>query len=98
VAFVKQTKNVKTSRAFLRWFDLFLGEKNLSSVHWTLVDEAGFAHFIGSENVIEAIKLAPFHEQTEIRRMLEKIDFLNGDVNAFFRHLAGALINRREDA
>jgi len=42
-------------------------------------------------HVIDAIKAAPAHEQDGIANMLRKIDFKNGDVKDYLRHLAKAL-------
>ena len=41
--------------------------------------------------VIEHIKAAPLHEQKAIKTTLVKIDFMNGDIRHFFRHLAQAI-------
>lgn len=42
-------------------------------------------------NVVEATKLAPAHEQKAIKTMLVKIDFVNGDVRRYLRHMAQAI-------
>ena len=41
--------------------------------------------------VVEHILIAPKAEQDAIKNMLVKIDFHNGDVLHFFKHLAGAI-------
>jgi len=41
--------------------------------------------------VVEHILIAPKSEQDAIKNMLVKIDFKNGDVLHFFKHLAGAI-------
>jgi len=41
--------------------------------------------------VLDAINGAPKSEQDQIRNTLVMIDFKNGDVVHFFKHLAGAL-------
>ena len=41
--------------------------------------------------VVEHILIAPKSEQDAIKNMLVKIDFHNGDVLHFFKHLAGAI-------
>lgn len=40
---------------------------------------------------MEAMFSAPAHEQAAIKTTLVKIDFRNGDILHFFRHLAGAI-------
>lgn len=41
--------------------------------------------------VVEHILIAPITEQNQIKKTLIKIDFYNGDVMHFFKHLAGAI-------
>jgi len=79
---------------FNDWFETFLEEKNLPYASWELTAPNGTLHLIDSNVVIEAIKGAPAGKQAGIKATIVKIDFLNGDVNDFFRHLAQALVNR----
>ena len=83
-----------TRLGFLRWFKRFLDEKNLQPVAWELTDRAGETHYIDSDVVIEAIYNCPLTEQAGIKNTIVQIDFVNGNVNDYFKHLAGALINR----
>ena len=76
---------------FLNWFETFLQEKNLPYESWEIMSENGTPNIIDSDVVIEHIKIAPVHEQKHIKDMIVKIDFLNGNVNPFFKHMAGAL-------
>lgn len=78
------------------WFDTFLDEKNLPYVVWEIVDRAGMTHFIDSDAVIETIQNAPAEEQKKIKDIIVKIDFHNGDVNHFFRHLAEGMVEQYE--
>ena len=41
--------------------------------------------------VVETIKSAPDHERKGIKSMMVKIDFVNGDVKHYLRHLAQAI-------
>jgi len=77
---------------FTQWFETFLDEKGLAYRQWELTGPGGFTHIIDSEVVIEAIKTAPKHEQKAIKKTIVKIDFLNGDVLDYFKHLAQALV------
>jgi hypothetical protein len=43
------------------------------------------------EVIIDTIKQAPKHEQAQIKNVLIAIDFKNGDIMHFFKHLAGAI-------
>jgi len=78
---------------FDKWFDTFLEEKNLPFETWELVDNNGDTHFIDTDVVIETIKNCGSAEKAGIKNMLVKIDFVNGNVNDYFKHLAHALIN-----
>ncbi len=71
----------------------FFAEKDLPEVDWELKDDEGVTHHISSAVVLEAIEKAPQNEQNYIADMIRKIDFNNGDVNDYLKHLAGALIN-----
>lgn len=76
---------------FNKWFETFLNEKDLPYQSWE-IEHDGQTHYIDSDVVVEAVKGAPAHEQASIKNTIVKIDFMNGDVNHFFRHLAGALV------
>lgn len=78
---------------FTKWFNTFISEKEIGYKAFELQDSTGMTHFIDSDFVIEAIKTAPKHEQTAIKNMLVKIDYINGDVLDYFKHLAQALVN-----
>ena len=77
----------------IQYLKTFFEEKKLPDVTWELVDNQGMTHIISNEVVIEAIDNAPKHEQEGIANMIRRIDFANGDVNDYLKHLAGALIN-----
>jgi hypothetical protein len=72
----------------------FFEEKDLGFVEWELKDDQGNKHIISNEVVIEAILNAPKIEREGISNKLLIIDFKNGNVNDYLKHLAGALINR----
>ena len=71
----------------------FFEEKQLPSVTWELTADDGTSHFINSDVVIEHIASTTIGEQNKIADVIRRIDFANGDVNDFLKHLAGALIN-----
>jgi len=74
------------------WFNTFFNEKNLPYVSWDLTDSSGTWHHLDNEVVIEMIKSAPAQEQAAIKDMLIRIDFANGDVNDYLKHLAQGLV------
>ena len=79
-----------------RFFKVFFEEKGLPIVHWTLRDNQGTPHQISNQSVLEFVHVAPPGEQRGIENMIRRIDFANGDVNDYLKHLAGALINHPE--
>lgn len=77
---------------FNDWFETFLEEKNLGFRMFEIEDDHGYIHLIDSDLVIENIKHAPDQEKEKIKIVLVKIDFYNGNVHHFFKHLAKALV------
>lgn len=73
----------------------FFEEKKIPEVTWDLTDEQGTSHHMPNTVVVEHIATCGVDEARKIGDVLRKIDFANGDVNHFLRHLAGAIINRR---
>lgn len=71
----------------------FFEEKELPAIEWDITDNEGTQHFIGNEIVIEHIGIASNDEQEKIAHVIRQIDFKNGDVNHFLKHLAGAIVN-----
>jgi hypothetical protein len=80
--------------AFNKWLDTFLEEKGIDlEDSFILKDNSNTEHHIPYGVVIEHIKMATLEEQKAIKDMIVKIDFKNGDVRHFFRHIAQAIIN-----
>lgn len=76
---------------FNKWLDVFLKEKEID-LEWNFVVEgqSGLNHMY-VENVIDAIKTTSAAEQAAIKTMLVKIDFVNGNVMDYIKHLAKAI-------
>lgn len=74
-----------------KWLDMFVEEKALDTEEVFTVDGPSGPNYIPLGVVIEHIKIAPVHEQRQIKDMLVKIDFYNGDVLDFFEHLSRAI-------
>jgi hypothetical protein len=70
---------------------MFFKEKEIPFQQWNITDSKGLDHIISNEVVIKHIKISPESEQRKIADVLRKIDFHNGDVNDFFKHLATGL-------
>lgn len=69
----------------------YFEEKELGYKEWEFELE-GILHFISNEAIIEAILEAPKAEQKKIGKMISKIDFKNGDINDYLKHLARGYI------
>jgi predicted nuclease of restriction endonuclease-like RecB superfamily len=50
--------------------------------------ENGTMNLIQSGNVIDVVKQTSGQERKEIENIIRKIDFANGDIHHFLRHLA----------
>lgn len=79
---------------FNKWIDTFIEEKGIDlEESFDLTDDKGQFHVMPYGVVIEHMKIATKQEQIQIRDVIVKIDFHNGDVRHFFRHLAKMLVN-----
>jgi len=91
----KGTKEMNSAKTYKsRYLQTFFREKNLPTVDWSLTDDDGTVHLLTNQTVVAWIFVAPKHEQLAIGDMIRKIDFANGDINDYLKHLAGAIINR----
>ena len=79
---------------FDTWFEIFLAEKQVPFVDWEIQAKDGTMHFLHSGVVIEHILATSKEEQAKIKDIIVGIDFANGDVNHFFKHLATGLVER----
>lgn len=77
--------------AFNKWLDVFIAEKRLDLE--TIIEAKGPSgmNYIPLANLLGAIKAAPRVEQKAIQMMIIRIDFKNGDVMDYFKHLAKAI-------
>lgn len=78
------------------WFDRFFEEKEIGISTYSVKDSEGVTHFVDSEFVIELIKAAPQHEKKQIKDILVKIDFENGNVHHFLKFLGEQFISTQE--
>lgn len=75
---------------FKNWIETFAAEKNILDTELAVEGPSG-TNYIPVACLIEAMVSAPSHEQRGIRDMIVRIDFANGDVLDYFRHLARAI-------
>lgn len=81
-----------SSPNFNKWLDTFLEEKGIDlDESFTVQGETWGDNHMTYGVVVEHMKIAPKSEQNKIKDMLVKIDFKNGDVRHFLRHLAQAI-------
>ncbi|MDD3450955.1 hypothetical protein [Sulfurimonas sp.] len=66
-------------------------EKNISLETSIEAQGESGTNFMTLQIVVDAIVIAPKHEQRKIKDILVQIDFKNGDVLHFMKHLANAL-------
>ncbi len=77
---------------FNTWLDTFIEEKGLDLDHIFEVEGEQYGtNYIPFEVLIETIKNAPKSEQNGIKDMLVRIDFRNGNVMDYFKHLSKAI-------
>lgn len=78
--------------SFNQWLDTFIQEKGIDLDYTFTIEDEGIIHIFELGNVIENIKATSKEEQNAIKDMIVKIDFNNGDVVDYFKHLSKALV------
>ena len=78
--------------SFNKWLDTFIQEKGIDLDYTFTIEDEGITHIFELGNVIENIKATSKEEQNAIKDMIVKIDFNNGDVVDYFKHLSKALV------
>ena len=73
------------------YLNQFFSEKDVPDRDFTITDSRGVRHFIPNAVVVEHIALTSGSERKKIEDVLRQIDFRNGDVNDFLKHLAKAI-------
>ena len=76
-----------SSTSFTKWITTFLSEKELE-LDYVVACKDGKITQIG--NIVQTMCVSPSDEQAAIKKVLIKIDFMNGDVMHFFNHMAKA--------
>jgi hypothetical protein len=81
---------------FNEWLDTFVEEKNID-IHDTFeIDKNGSFNIISYGAILDHIKATTKEEKAKIKNIIVHIDFKNGNVLDFFRHLGQALVERSE--
>lgn len=76
---------------FNKWLDTFLSEKGIDLDQPFTVDGKSGPNFMEVSHVVDAMKATSPAEQAKIKTTLVQIDFRNGDVMHFIKHLARAI-------
>lgn len=77
------------SATFESWLDTFVDEKELDRDHvFTVEGPVWGDNLIPLQCIIDTAGQASSREQGQIKEILVKIDYLNGDPMHFFDHLA----------
>jgi len=77
--------------SFAKWIDTLIAEKQYDTEHRFEVEGDSGTNSIPLGCVVDAMKTAPANEQSAIKNMLVKIDFMNGNCLDFFRHCSQAI-------
>ena len=75
----------------IKYIKDFFSEKQIPNEQFAIIQNRS-THLIDSEFVINLIKKSPTTEQKNISNILRKIDFQNGNINHFLKHLAEGYI------
>lgn len=92
----EQEQEKAEENSFNKWLDTFVEEKGIDLGQILEIKTENNTHYFEVGNVIENIKATTPEEQEEIKNMIIKIDFYNGDVVDYFKHLAQALAQNFE--
>lgn len=76
---------------FTKWLETLITEKGLDREQRVEVEGPSGMNSIPLGSIEAAINSASASEQAKIKTTLVKIDFCNGDVMHFFKHLAQAI-------
>ena len=76
---------------FKNWIDTFIEEKDLPMEDTFTIDKNGTMNIMSYKTIYEHMLIANKQEQEQIKNMIVKIDFLNGNILDFFQHLGKAI-------
>lgn len=82
---------------FEKWLNIFIKEKGIDTSQEFKSTENGISMIFSYQDVLNNIKSTSENEQKQIKDMMVKIDFNNGDIEDYLRHLSKALIPNREE-
>ena len=77
---------------FNKWLDTFIEEKGIDLEDTFELQGPSGTNLMSYGVIIEHIKLTQGEEQKMIKDMIVKIDFKNGDIKHFLRHLGQGIV------
>lgn len=78
--------------AFSRWLNTFISEKGLDlDTIFEVVGPTGTTNWIPAQCIVDLMHQTSPREQAGIKAMIVRIDFANGNVMDYFKHLAKAV-------
>ena len=80
-----------------RYLTMFFAETDLRPTTYRVMSPSGMPHQIPTGVVLEHIAQTRGRELRQIEDIIRKIDFNNGDLHHFFKHLATAIAASYED-
>ena len=84
-------ERMNKNNSFKNWIETFIDEKGIDAEQVLVVEGKSGPNHIPVGCLVEAMLQAPANEQRGIKDMIVRIDFRNGDVLHYFRHLAQAI-------
>jgi len=76
---------------FAKWIDTFIEAKEIDPDEYMEIEGPSGLNMIPVSALVAAIESAPASERASIKDVIVRIDFVNGDVRGYFRHLAQAI-------
>jgi len=73
------------------FFNRYFNEKDLDNQVYEITTPNGTMNLIETDMVIAKIKTTQGEEAKKIEAIIRQIDFLNGDLHHFLKHLAQAM-------
>lgn len=93
---IAENEDTIEDESFNKWLDTFIEEKGIDLNEIITLESNNNIHNFEIGNIVETIKVTSREEQEKIKDTIVKIDFANGDVLDYFKHLANALVTNYE--
>lgn len=78
----------------INYYQALFEEKGLEDQTFEVKDNSGDIHYFESEFVVELLNSFDSDIQEQIKEKLIKIDFMNGDITHFIKHVLTGYVNQ----